>query len=168
MPRSLLVPLGAALLAAPLVPLGAQSLATLTLERALELSVTAGPAAQAAAGQRASIVGRARADAQWANPVVEIRRENEGAPIPYDDFVTVTLPVSLTGRRSALRGALDAARDRGTADSLAIINGAQFATARAWWEAWVADELRTFAQSQAARFADLARYDSVRAAEGEA
>lgn len=168
MPRSLLLPFAAVLLGAPGAPLAAQSPAPLTLERAIELSVTAGPAAQAAAGQRASVVGRARTDAQWANPVVEIRRENEGAPIPYDDFVTVTVPVSFTGRRSALRGALGAARDRGTADSVAIIRGAQFATARAWWEAWVAHERRAFARSQAARFADLARYDSVRAAEGQA
>jgi outer membrane protein TolC len=148
--------------------LGAQASGALTLGRAIELSVTAGPAAQAAAGRRASIVGSARADAQWANPTVEIRRENEGAPIPYDDFVTVTLPVSFSARRSALRGALGAARARGTADSLAVIRGAQFATARAWWEAWVAGELQAFTAAQAAHFGELARYDSLRAAEGEA
>ncbi len=162
----------AAVLAGPLVlpraALLAQDARPLTLARAIELATTAGPAAQAAAGRRASIVGRARTDAQWANPTVEIRRENEGAPIPYDDFVTVTLPVDLTGRRFALRSALGAARERGAADSVAVLRGAQFATAHAWWEAWVAGELQAFAAAQAARFADLARYDSLRAAEGEA
>lgn len=148
--------------------LGAQAPEPLTLERAITLATTTGPAAQAAAGRRATAVGRARADAQWANPVVELRRENEGAPIPYDDFVTVTWPVDLTGRRFALRGALGAARERGAADSVALLRGAGFSAAHAWWEAWVAGELAAFTAAQAARFADLARYDSLRAAEGEA
>ncbi len=157
------------LLGAPLhSPLHAQAPGPLTLARAIERAIAEGPAAQAAAGRRASIVGRARTDAQWTNPVIEIRRENTGAPIPYDDFVTVTLPVDLTGRRFALRGALGAAHERGTADSIAVIRAAQFATAHAWWDAWASSELQAFSAAQAARFAELAHYDSIRAAEGEA
>lgn len=151
-------------LALPGVVANAQ--APLTLARAVELAASTGPAAQAAVGTRAVIVGRSRADAQFANPLLEIRRENEGAPIPYDDFVTLTLPVSVTGRRVALRDALSAARTRGSADSLAVIRGAEHAAARAWWDAWVAASQADAAARQAARFAELARFDSLRAAEG--
>lgn len=138
----------------------------LTLRAAVERAVTRGPAAGAAAGVRAIAVGRARTDAQWGNPTVELRRENEGAPIPYDDFVTVTLPVDLTGRRFALRSALGATRERAVADSIAVIREAEFATARVWWGAWVATRAAQVAQAQAERFAELARFDSLRAAEG--
>lgn len=125
-----------------------------------------GPAVEAAAGVRAVTVGRARAGAQAANPLLELRRENEGAPIPYDDFVTLTLPVSFTGRRLAMRDALGAARVRGVADSLAVMRDAAYGAAIAWWDAWVAEETSRVAARQAARFAELARFDSLRAAEG--
>lgn len=163
MPRYLLLLPMAASLA---LPVSAQAPEPLTLERAVQLAATEGPAAQAAAGARAIAVGSARADAQWANPTVELRRENHGAPIPYDDFATVTLPVSLTGRRLALRDALSAARVRGDADSLAVMQGARFGAARAWWDAWAADLIASTAREQAARFAELARFDSLRAHEG--
>jgi outer membrane protein, heavy metal efflux system len=138
----------------------------LTLERAITLAVSAGPAAQAAAGASAVTVGRARTDAQWGNPVLELRRENEGAPIPYDDFVTLTFPVDFTGRRFALRSALGASRVRGEADSLAVVRDTEFGAARAWWDAWVAEQSAEVARAQALRFAELARFDSLRAAEG--
>lgn len=156
------------LLLAVLLPTAAaaQSPAPLTLERAVQLAATEGPAAQAAAGARAVAVGRARADAQFSNPTLELRRENEGAPIPYDDFATLTLPLSLTGRRLALREALTAARERGAADSLAVMQGARFGAARAWWEAWATRAIANTAREQALRFAELARFDSLRAAEG--
>ena len=83
---------------------GAQARA-LTLDDAVRRATSASPAAVAAVARRQELVGRARTDAQWANPLIELRRENEGAPIPYDDFATVTLPVGLTGRRVALRSA---------------------------------------------------------------
>ncbi len=139
----------------------------LTLADAVRRATTVGPAAALAAGRRASIVGRARTDAQWANPTLELRRENEGAPIPYDDFATLTLPIDITGRRFALRSALGAARTRAVADSIATTFGTEYATAVAWWESWAADQLARFAATQAERFAELARYDSLRAAEGE-
>lgn len=138
----------------------------LTLEQAVTQAMTTGPGAQAAAGVRASIVGRARSTAQWANPTFELRRENEGAPIPYDDFATLTLPVSLTGRRAALRDALAAARARGAADSTLVIREAGFHAAHEWWELWVTASTAEFAMAQAERFGELARFDSLRAAEG--
>jgi outer membrane protein TolC len=140
--------------------------APLTLEDAVRQAMTTGPGAQAASGVRAVGVGRARADAQFANPMLELRRENEGAPIPYDDFATLTLPVSFTGRRAALRDALGAARTRGVADSLLVIREAGFNAAREWWNAWVTDGEAQFARAQALRFAELARFDSLRADEG--
>jgi outer membrane protein TolC len=145
---------------------GAQPLAPLTLEDAVVRATTRGPAVQAAAGARAVTVGRARAGGQFNNPLVELRRENEGAPIPYDDFVTLTLPVSFTGRGFAMRDALGAARVRGVADSMAVMRDAAYGAAAAWWEAWVAEESHRVAAQQAARFAELARFDSLRAVEG--
>lgn len=155
-----------ALLAIGSAPLPAQEHATLTLERAVRLATEAAPAAQAASGTRALIVGRARADAQWVNPQLEVRRENLNTDLPYDDFVTLTLPISVTGRRFALRDALGAARLRAAADSLAVLRGAEYGAATAWWEAWVAERAERLSAEQAARFDELARFDSLRAAEG--
>ena len=145
---------------------GAQLPEPLSLENAVRQAITTGPAVQAAAGARAVTVGRARAGAQFNNPLFELRRENEGAPIPYDDFVTLTLPVSFTGRGFAMRSALGAARVRGVADSMAVMRDAAYGAAAAWWEAWVAEESHRVAEQQAARFSELARFDSLRAAEG--
>lgn len=164
MPRLPAFPLAVLLVMAPL-SIGATQ-EPLTLERAITLAVSAGPAAQAAAGASALTVGRARTDAQWGNPLVELRRENEGAPIAYDDFVTLTLPVDITGRRFALRSALGASRVRGAADSLAVVRETEYGAARAWWDAWVAERSAEVARAQADRFAELARFDSLRAAEG--
>lgn len=158
--------MASAALSAPFnVPLGAQQ-APLSVEQAVTRAMTSGPGAQAASGLRASISGRARADAQWANPTLELRRENEGAPLPYDDFATLTLPVSLTGRRSALRDASAAARLRSVADSVTVLREAGFRAAQEWWEAWITASTAVFAREQAARFGELARFDSLRAAEG--
>jgi outer membrane protein TolC len=145
---------------------GAQAPEPLTLADAVARATTRGPAVQAAAGARAVTVGRARAGAQFNNPLVELRRENEGAPIPYDDFVTLTLPVSFTGRGFAMRDALGAARVRGVADSMAVMRDAAYGAASAWWEAWVAEESHRVATQQATRFTELAHFDSLRAAEG--
>lgn len=138
----------------------------LTLEDAVTRAMQHGPAAQASSAARQIVVGRARSDAQWANPTFELRRENEGAPLPYDDFATFTLPVSFTGRRLALRDALGAARERGLADSLFVQREAGFDAAREWWTVWAAGSMADFASAQAERFAELARFDSLRAAEG--
>ncbi len=140
---------------------------TLTLADAVRLASTTAPAAQAAAGRRAETVGRARAEAQWANPTLELRRENQGAPIPYDDFATVTLPFDLTGRRFALRSALGASRERARADSIHAMRTAEFAAARAWWESWASRTIARIAVEQSALYDRVARIDSLRATEGE-
>ncbi|MFM2140821.1 MAG: hypothetical protein RLZZ25_1086 [Gemmatimonadota bacterium] len=138
-----------------------------TLADAVRLATTIGPAAQTAVGRRHELVGRARTDAQRPNPLVELRRENEGAPIPYDDFAQVTLPLSLTGRRGALQSALVATRTQATADSLETLRAAGFAAARAWWMAWASASEARIAVAQAALYDQLAALDSVRAREGE-
>lgn len=139
----------------------------LTLTDAVRLAGTVAPAAQAAAGRRAETVGRARTEAQWANPTLELRRENQGAPIPYDDFATLTLPVDLTGRRFALRSALGATRERAVADSINTMRSSEFAAARAWWEAWASRTIARIAIEQSALYDRVARLDSLRASEGE-
>jgi len=75
--------------------LAAQGEAVTTLADAVRRATTIGPAVQMAVGRRNELVGRARTDAQRPNPIVELRRENEGAPIPYDDFAQVTLPTGV-------------------------------------------------------------------------
>lgn len=145
---------------------GAQARA-LTLDDAVRRATSASPAAVAAVARRQELVGRARTDAQWANPLIELRRENEGAPIPYDDFATVTLPVGLTGRRVALRSALAATRERASADSLEVVQAAGFEAARAWWAYWAARAEARIATEQASLLDRIAALDSLRAAEGE-
>ena len=141
--------------------------APLTLAEAIRRATTVAPATQAAAGRRAEIVGRARTEAQWANPIVELRRENLGSPLDYDDFATLTLPLDLLGRRFALRSALGAQRESAVADSVRTIREAEYATARAWWTAWATQVIAGIAESQADLYARMARVDSLRAAEGE-
>ncbi|MFM8567468.1 MAG: TolC family protein [Gemmatimonadota bacterium] len=145
---------------------GAQA-RTLTLDDAVHRAASASPAAAAAVARRQELVGRARTEAQWANPLIELRRENEGAPIPYDDFATVTLPVGLTGRRVALRSALAATRERASADSLEVVRAAGFEAARAWWAYWAARAEARIATEQAVLLDRIATFDSLRAAEGE-
>ncbi|MFM9014052.1 MAG: hypothetical protein ACKORK_10870, partial [Gemmatimonadota bacterium] len=138
-----------------------------TLADAVRRATTVGPAAQMAVGRRNELVGRARTDAQRPNPIVELRRENEGAPIPYDDFAQVTLPFALTGRRLALQSALTATRTQATADSLETLRAAGFDAARAWWMAWAGAAEARIATAQAELLDRIAALDSVRAAEGE-
>jgi cobalt-zinc-cadmium efflux system outer membrane protein len=148
---------------------GAQTAApaVTSLADAVRRATTIGPAAQTAVGRRHELVGRARTDAQRLNPIVELRRENEGAPIPYDDFVQVTLPVGLTGRRLALQSALTATRAQATADSLETLRAAGFDAARAWWTAWASAAESRIAVAQSELYDRLAYLDSLRAAEGE-
>lgn len=160
---TLALALGASALRAQSAPEGTR----LTLEDAVRRAVTVAPASQAAAGRRAEIVGRARTDAQWANPIVELRRENLGSPLDYDDFATLTLPLDLLGRRFALRSALGAQRESAVADSVRTIREAEYATARAWWTAWATQVLADIAERQSELYARMARVDSLRAAEGE-
>lgn len=145
---------------------GAQA-RVLTVADVVRIAMTTSPAAQAAAGRRDELVGRARSEAQWGNPLVELRRENEGAPIPYDDFATVTVPVGLTGRRVALRSALGATRERATADSASQVRAAGDDAARAWWAYWAARGEAAVAADHAALLDRIATLDSLRAAEGE-
>ncbi len=138
----------------------------LTLADAVRRATASGPVTQIAAGRRAELTGRARTEAQWANPVVELRRENLDSPLEYDDFATVTLPIDLLGRRFALRSALGATRERAAADSLLTVQAAGHAAARAWWMAWSAAALARIAAAQADLYDRVARIDSLRAAEG--
>jgi outer membrane protein TolC len=153
-------------LAAQVAPAASPATPPLTLEQAVTRAMQEGPAAQASSATRQIVVGRARTDAQWANPTFELRRENLNSPLPYDDFATFTLPVSVTGRRMALRSALGAARERGVADSVFVQREAGYAAAQEWWALWAATSTAEFAAAQATRFAELARFDSLRAAEG--
>ncbi len=155
------------MLAGVALPASAQSRRVISLADAVALATSQSPAGQLASGRRAGIIGTARTQAQWENPVFEIRRENLGSTIQYDDFATVTLPFDISGRRNAFRAALDASRKLADSDSLSTMRSFAFDAAAAWWHAWAEQSLATVAAEQAALYQRIAAVDSIRAAEGE-
>lgn len=155
------------ILAGIALPASAQSRRVISLADAVALATSQSPAGQLASGRRAGITGTARTQAQWENPVLEIRRENLGSTVQYDDFATVTLPLDISGRRNALRAALDASRKLADTDSLSTMRNFAFEAAVAWWHAWAEQSLAAVAAEQAALYQRIAAVDSIRAAEGE-
>lgn len=154
-----------------LVPLGssaAQATAPepLTLAAVVERARTHHPALAAASARRHAASSLARQDAAFANPVVEWRRENLGAPLTPDVFATVAQPLDVSGRRFALRARVGDV-DRGAiADSVTTLRDVETAAARAFVHASLASALLGLAEQQRADAEQLARFEATRAAEG--
>lgn len=158
------------------VPLAAQQPVTATLQAAPSPAFTADSAAalalrfhpqlRAANGRRLVAHGQARQDAAFTNPTIEWRRENLGSPLQKDEFLTVYLPLDLTGRRFSLRAAVTQVNTRATLDSAALARDLGAAAAAAWWRAALAAALHDGAVAQAEALGEIARYDAVRLAEG--
>ncbi len=138
----------------------------LTLQEAVELARRSHPLAQAAGGRRQVVEGRARNDAMFPNPLIEVRRENVRSPIARDEFVTATLPVDLTGRRFALRAASSRAAVRGAADSTIAVRQVEFEAARAWVRHALLRGLSEVAHDQRIALERIAEFDGKRFAEG--
>lgn len=137
-----------------------------SLADALTLARRDHPSLRAAAGRRLSAVGAARQDAAFFNPVVEWRRENIGAPIPRDEFVTATLGADAYGRRYALRGLVGSVAARAAADSTVTGRAVEFDVARAYWRAALAIALRDVADAQRRAVDSLSAVQARRAREG--
>lgn len=139
---------------------------TLTLAGAVALARAHHPAIAAAAARRHVLVGRARQDAAFTNPTFEWRRENLGSPLDRDEFATVLLPIDLTGRHLALRGAVRSAAGRAAADSQVVAREVEAGAARAYWRAALARELLASATVQRDAAERIALFTSARARDG--
>jgi cobalt-zinc-cadmium efflux system outer membrane protein len=155
------------LLAAPLV-LHAQGEGegALTVAGAIALARAHNPLLAAASGHRQAAEARVRQEAAFPNPTLEWRRENLDSPLARDQFTTLALPIDLTGRRLALRGAARAAGARGTADSATVARQVEVEAARAYWRAALAHELLASAAEQREATEQLATFDADRARTG--
>ncbi|MCU0647810.1 MAG: TolC family protein [Gemmatimonadaceae bacterium] len=150
------------------LPAAAQSvpLDSLTLERAIRLSVDSAPAGQLIEGRRAIERGRARQDAQWTNPLVDFRRENIGSPLLPDVFTTLYLPFDPTRRRAAYGRAAAAGVARAGNDRDAQRQQLAWTVAQAYFRGVIAQEARTTATRRREALEALAAFDSVRVQEG--
>lgn len=138
----------------------------LTVAGAVALARAHNPLIAAASGHRQATEARVRQEAAFPNPTLEWRRENMGSPLARDQFTTMILPVDITGRRFALRGAANAAGARGTADSVTVARQVEVDAARAYWRAALAHELLASASEQRGATERLAAFDADRARTG--
>ncbi len=140
--------------------------ATFSLLDAAALARRQHPLLSAAGGRRQVAAGSARQEAALLNPVFEWRKENYGSPLPRDEFLSVTLPVDVYGRRVALRSASGFSAARALSDSSTAARSVEFDVARAYWRTALAAALRHAAAEQHASIDTIARIEAERAAEG--
>jgi cobalt-zinc-cadmium efflux system outer membrane protein len=131
----------------------------LTEAGSVELARTRHPLLVAASGHRAAASARARQEAASPNPTFEWRAENIGSPLTHDQFATISVPLDVTGRRFALRGAAGAVADRALADSVTVARRIEADAARAYWGAALARELLTSASERRQTAERLAVFD---------
>ncbi len=138
----------------------------LTLRTALRLAQQQSPALARVDAQADMAFGSLQSSAQWPNPTLEYRRENLGAPILPDEFVTAYVPIDLTGRRIRLGRATDQARSRVGLERRAARRDVELEITRAWVEAMLAADLRETVRVQKVAVDEIARVDAQRALEG--
>lgn len=139
---------------------------SLSLALALRLAADSSPALQRADAEARVATGELRALGQWPNPTLEYRRENIGAPIQPDEFVTAYVPIDVTGRRLTLRRATTRGRDRLHAQRLAARQDVELAIARAWTSAALSADLARSTKEQYEAVERIATIDAQRASEG--
>ncbi len=139
---------------------------SLDLAQALRMAATSSPALQRADAEARVATGELRALGQWPNPTLEYRRENIGAPIEPDEFVTAYIPIDITGRRLTLRRATTRGRDRLHAARLAARQDAELGIARAWTVAVLSADLLRSTQEHYEAVERIATVDAQRASEG--
>ncbi len=146
-------------------PAAAQS-STLTLREALATARAHSPALPAASGRVATAAGSARQMSAYPNPVVELRREHLNSPLAKDDYATVTIPVDLTLRRSALRTAGRNEVAATLADSAVTARELDAAVTSAYLQSALANELASIAADRARALAGMAEFEATRFGEG--
>ncbi|HEU4564482.1 MAG TPA: TolC family protein, partial [Gemmatimonadaceae bacterium] len=155
-----------ALAAVPAPAQQAPAGAPLSLADALALARARSPVLAMAGGRRQAAAGRARQEGAFANPVAEWRQENLGAPVDRDVFASVTLPLDLTGRRFALRGAGRDLVAASVADSTTVHRLVEAEVARAYWRAALARGLAEVAGAQRRAIGEIADFEARRLREG--
>lgn len=146
-------------------PAGAQS-DTLTLREALAAARAHSPALSDASGRVAAAAGSARQLSTLPNPVVELRREHWNSPLAKDDYATVTIPMDVTMRRSALRSAGRNAVAAAIADSAIAARELEAAVTRAYLQSALANELASIAEDRARALHGMAEFEAARVREG--
>ncbi|HET7622813.1 MAG TPA: TolC family protein, partial [Gemmatimonadaceae bacterium] len=146
-------------------PATAQS-STLTLREALGIARAHSPVLPAASGRVATAAGSARQLSALPNPVLELRREHFNSPLAKDDYATVTIPVDLTLRRSALRTAGRNEIAATLADSAATARELDATVTSAYLQSALANELADIAADRARALAGMAEFEATRFGEG--
>jgi cobalt-zinc-cadmium efflux system outer membrane protein len=146
-------------------PAGAQT-GTLTLREALAAARAHSPALPAASGRVVAATGSARQLSALPNPVVELRREHWNSPLAKDDYATITVPVDLTMRRSALRSAGRNEVAATVADSAATARELDATVTTAYLQSGLANELASIAADRARALQGMAEFEATRFREG--
>jgi cobalt-zinc-cadmium efflux system outer membrane protein len=146
-------------------PAGAQS-SILTLRDALATARVHSPLLPAASGRVATATGSARQMSALPNPVVELRREHFSSPLAKDDYATVTIPVDLTMRRSALRTAGRNEVAATLADSAVTARELDAAVTSTYLQSALANELASIAADRARALKGMAEFETTRFGEG--
>ncbi len=139
---------------------------TLDLASALRLASRSSPALQRVAAEAGVAAGELRTTGQWPNPTLEYRRENIGAPLQPDEFVTAYVPIDVTGRRQALRRATSRGRERVHATREAALRDVELQIARAWTAAALSADISRSVSEQYQAVERIAAIEAQRAAEG--
>ncbi|HEY9429430.1 MAG TPA: TolC family protein, partial [Gemmatimonadaceae bacterium] len=147
------------------LPAAAQS-GTLTLEDALATARVHSPLLTAASGRVAAAAGSARQIAALPNPVVQLRREHWNSPLPNDDYATLTIPVDVTMRRSALRSAGRDELAATVADSAVAAREMEALVTTAYMQSALANQLASIAADRARALQGMAEFESTRFREG--
>lgn len=146
----------------------AQPQDVLTLPRALQLAALRSPLLEQLEARFGMARGENRTLGQWPNPVLEYVRENLGAPIDPDEFVTAILPFDVTGRRVRLSRATRRGAERLVAARAAARRDADLVIAQSWLTAALSRDLDETAARQYAAVSEVSRLQGERAREGVA
>lgn len=139
---------------------------TLDLATALRYAAEHSPALARAEARVGMALGDVRSVGQWPNPSLEYRRENMGAPIPLDEFVTAYVPVDVTGRRIQLSRATARGRARIEAEGLSARRDVELQIASAWVHAVLSSAVGRTLRTHFEAVEEIARQNDARAREG--
>lgn len=139
---------------------------TLDLPQVLRLADANSPVLQRIEARAGIALGDLRVLGQWPNPTIEYRRENLGAPILPDEFVTAYVPVDFTGRRFTLSRASSRGRERVELERSAQRQDAQLEIARQWLRARLSADISATMRQHYQSVEDIAAIEAERAREG--
>ena len=139
---------------------------TLSLTAALQIADANSPALQRVETRAGIVLGELRTLGQWPNPTLEYRRENLGAPLLPDEFVTAYIPFDFTGRRLTLARATARGRERIALQQSAAWRDVQLEIARDWMRAVLSAELAKTVRRYYLAVEEIAGIEAQRAREG--